>query len=123
MENMVYKTIKLGNNQTLVISDLSRKIGADAFVVIMTATMDIKIEMQLFSDNMVSELKFKDITAELGDTVTYEYRVERNFIMTEEKDKVFDSLVNTFMDNLGQYVASDIFPGKFVLKAYKDTIK
>ena len=43
--------------------------------------------------------------------------------MNDQKDDVFETLVNTFMDNLGQYVAKSVFPGKFILKEYKDRIK
>jgi len=123
MENMIYKKIELENNQTLVISDLSRKISIDAYVVIMKASIEIKIEKQLFSGDTVSDFKFEDIMATLGDTVTYEYKIERNFIMVKEKDKVFETLVKTFLDNLGQYVSNPKFPGKFVLKEYKDRVK
>ena len=119
----IVKEIELENNQTLVISDLSRKIAEDACVVIMTAKIDIKIEKELFSDDPLSDFKFKDILATLGDNTIYEYRVERNFIMDHEKDGVFEALVSAFLDNLGQYVANPKFPGKFVLKAYKDKNK
>jgi len=123
MENMIYKRIELENNQTLVISDMSRKISVDAYVVIMKVTMGIKIEKKLFSDNTISDFKFNDMIATLGDTSTYEYKIERNFIMADEKEKAFETLVKTFLDNLGQYVAKPTFPGKFVLKEYNDQIK
>ncbi len=120
---MIYKKIKLENDQTLAIFDLSRKIGADAFVVLMKASMEIKIEKGLFADDIFSGVQFEDILEVLGERVTWEHRVERNFIMDKEKDEVFDALLKTFLDNLGQYVASPKFPGKFILKEYKDRIK
>jgi hypothetical protein len=123
VEKRIVKEIELENNQILVISDLSRKISADGYVVVMKATMDIKIQKTLFSDDPLSDFKFEDILATLGDIAIYEYKGERNFIMDTEKDDVFETLVKTFLDNLGPYVASPRFPGKFVLKAYKDRIK
>lgn len=123
VKEKIVREIELENNQTLVISDLSRKIGEDAYVVIMTANIDIKIEKELFFDDPLSDFKFGDILATLGDNAIYEYRVERNFIMAPEKDDVFNALVNAFLDNLGKYVANPKFPGKFVLKAYKDKNK
>ena len=93
MENMIYKSIELENNQTLVISDMSRKISVDAYVVIMKANMEIKIEKQIFPDETTSDFKFEDIIATLGDTASYEYKIERNFIMAVEKDDVFEALV------------------------------
>ncbi len=123
MENTIIKKIELENNQTLVISDMSRKISEDAYVVIMKATMEIKVEKQLFLNDTISDFKFEDIIAVLGDAATYEYRIERNFIMAKEKDEVFEALVKTFLENLGQYVSKSNFPGKFVLKEYKDQIQ
>ncbi len=123
MEAEIFKKIELENNQTLVLMDKSRKIGEDAYVVRMQAGIEIKIAKELFAFEPLSEFKFKDILSTLGDTVNYEYTVERNFIMAPEKEKVFESLVNTFLNNLGQYVAKPTFPGKFILKAYKDKNK
>lgn len=123
MESIIVKTVELENNQTLVISNLSRRISEDAHVVIMKASIDIKIEKELFSFAPLADLKYQEILAVLGDTVTYEYKIERNFIMDTEMDEVFDSLVQTFMGNLGRYVASPKFPGKFILKEYKDKTK
>ena len=121
--NAVYKKIELKNNQTLIISDLSRKISADAYVVIMKAIIEIKIEKELFSNDLLSDFKFQDIIAELGDKMIYEFKTERNFIMDKEKDRVFKELFKTFLDNLGQYIAKPEFPGKFIIKEYKDRIK
>ncbi|SDT87581.1 hypothetical protein [Desulfobacula phenolica] len=123
VKEKIVREIELENNQTLVISDWSRKVSEDAYVVIMKANMDIKIKKDLFSDEPLSEFKFEDILATLGGNAMYEYRVERNFIMDHEKDDVFDALVKTFLDNLGKYVANSKFPGKFILKAYKDKNK
>lgn len=120
---MIYKKIELENNQTLVLLDLSRKITPDAYVVIMKANIEIEIEKELFFDDLLSDFKFQDILAKLGDKVVYEYKIERNFIMAKDKERVFEALVKTFLDNLGQYVAKPKFPGKFILKKYKDRIK
>ena len=120
MESTIIKRIELDNDQTLVISDLSRKISEDAYVVIMTANIEIQIKRELFSFDPLSDFKFQDILTTLGDNVIYEYKVERNFIMDNEKEGVFEKLVNDFWDNLGQYVSKPAFPGKAILKEYKD---
>ncbi|MDA3790584.1 MAG: hypothetical protein PF503_19080 [Desulfobacula sp.] len=120
---MTYKKIELENNHTLVLLDLSRKITQDAYVVIMKANIEIKIEKELFFDDHLPDFKFQDILAKLGDKVVYEYKIERNFIMAKDKELVFEALVKTFLDNLGQYVAKPKFPGKFILKKYKDRTK
>jgi hypothetical protein len=67
MEKMTYKKIELENNHTLVLLDLSRKITQDAYVVIMKANIEIKIEKELFFDDHLPDFKFQDILAKLGD--------------------------------------------------------
>jgi len=123
MENTTVKEIQLENNHTLVISDLSRKISEDAFVVKMEASIEITINEDLFKDEPVSEFKYADVKSILGDKVIYKYLIERNFIRDTDKDKVFESLESTYMDNLAKYVAKNTFPRKFVLKEYKDKTK
>lgn len=128
MEENIYKQIELENKQTLVIWDMSRRISDDAFLVLMKAKIEIQIKKDLFSDPVFSEqgmtdMKFNEIVSVLGDTVIYEYAIERNFIMETERETVFDDLFDTFMRNLGQYIVKPQFPGKVVLKAYKDKKK
>jgi hypothetical protein len=123
MEHTLYKTIELDNGQTLLILDASRKISEDAFVVRMKARVDIQIEPELFFKPLPAEVSFEQIRAVLGERVAYEYQMERNFILNHKKDDLFDKLVETFLNNLGQYVAKPNFPEKVILKAYKDKIK
>ncbi len=123
MENTIVKEIQLENNHTLVISDLSRKISEDAFVVRMEASIEIEISEDLFKDEPVSEFKYVDVKSTLGDKVIYKYLIERNFINDIDKDQVFESLESTYMDNLFKYVSKETFPRKFVLKEYKDKTK
>ncbi len=122
MENNAYKKIDLENNHTLDIFDESRKIGADAYVVIMTAKMTIPVEKSLFATQDVDDAMFADIRDTLGSPIVYQYRVERNMIMAHEKDEVFETLVDTFLKNTGQYVAKPQFPEKLVLKEYRERI-
>lgn len=122
MSGKIVKEMVLDNQQTLIISDCSRKIGADAYVVVMKANMEIHIVPSLFDEEPVSDFKFEDILKTLGDKVIYEYRLERNFIMDHEKDEVFADLMKRYLDNMGQYVAKNAFPRKLVLKEYKDRL-
>ena len=123
MEQRIVKTIDLENGQTLVISDLSHKISEAGWVVVMKANMEIKIVKELFFDAPLSDFKFQDILGILGDKVVYEYKIQRNFILNSDKDEVFDNIIETYIKNMGQYVAKPGFPGKFVLKEYKNRIK
>ncbi|MBP9598665.1 MAG: hypothetical protein KBE30_05945, partial [Desulfobacter sp.] len=105
MEPTPYKKLDLEHGHCLEIFDDSRKIGADAWVVIMTATMKIPLEMSLFTSEPLSDSEFDDILNILGSPIEYRYRLERNMIMDHEKDAVLENLVNTFLENTGRYVA------------------
>lgn len=122
-KDTIYKEIELDNNQVLVIHDLSRKIGADAWVVIMDARMEIEINEALFVQEPVSGGKLADILDVLGDRIVYQYKVERNMIMDPDRDPVFTNLVDTFLKNTGQYVRKPQFPEKLVMKEYNERIE
>jgi len=121
--NKIVKTIKLENGLTLEICDESRKIGADAYVVIMGGRMEIQIQKKLFVAQPVSDERFADILAILGDEILYEYKSERNMIMAKEKDVVFESQVDTFVKNMVPYISKSIFPEKMILKEYRERVE
>lgn len=123
MERTPYRKLDFDNGYCLEIFDDSRKIGADAWVVIMTAIMEIPVEASLFASEPLSDSKFNDILNTLGSPIEYRYRLERNMIMAHEKDAVLENLVNTFLENTGRYVANPKFPEKVALKAYRDRVE
>lgn len=123
MKEDIIKTIDLENGHALVIHDLSRKIGADAWVVIMAARIRIPIVRDLFKLQNVTDSELDHILETLGDHIVYEYRVDRNMIMDHDKEKTFQNLVDTFLANTGQYVAKPQFPEKLVLKEYRERIE
>lgn len=123
MAETLYKTLELENNQVLAIHDRSRKIAADAWVVIMDAQMEINIQKELFKTEDVGEAKLADILDILGDRIVYQYKVDRNMIMDRDKQTVFTDLVETFLANTGQYVRKPQFPEKLVLKEYRERLE
>ncbi len=123
MEKIPYKRIELENDHCLDIFDDSRKIGEDAYVVIMTAKINIPVRKALFTQEPLTDEVFEDILKTLGSPVVYEYRIERNMIMANEKDEILENLVTTFQENMGQYIANDKFPEKLVLKEYRERIE
>ncbi len=123
MNDKIFRTIELENNQTLEIRDESRKIAADAYVVIMGARVKIQIQRDLFAAQEISDIQFADILEILGDVILYEYKSERNMIMDKEKDQVFEVLVETFLKNMVSYISKSIFPEKMILKEYRERIE
>lgn len=123
MERIPYRKLDLAHGHRLEIFDDSRKIAEDAWVVIMTAIMQIPVETSLFSSVSLSDGEFDDILKILGSPIEYRYRLERNMIMAHDKDAVLENLVNTFLENTGRYVANPKFPEKLALKEYKDRVE
>ncbi len=123
MEQTPYRKVDFDHGHCLEIFDDSRKIGADAWVVIMTATMKIPVEMSLFTSKPLADNEFDDILDTLGSPIEYRYRLERNMILGHEKDAVLENLVNTFLENTGRYVANPKFPEKLALKEYRDRVE
>ena len=119
MTAAIIKETRLENGQTIVLWDQSRKISADAWVVIMRASMEITVTPDLFKHEPLPGVTCEQIRKTLGEKVIYEYRLERNFIIDHEKDAVLDSLVDTFMKNMGRYISNPRFAPKLVLKEYK----
>ncbi|MCD4742694.1 MAG: hypothetical protein K8R67_09505 [Desulfobacteraceae bacterium] len=122
MREKVVKEVELDNNQTLIISDASRKIADDAYLVRMNARINIPVEKNLFSGNELKELFFEDIVDKVGLVAVYEFAVERNFIMAKDKDKLFEKLEQNFFETLGKYISKPNFPKKLILKQYKDRV-
>ncbi len=123
MEDKIFRTIELENNQTLVIYDRSREIAADGYVVIMGARMEIQIQKGLFDGEPPSNPNLEEIQAILGTSICYEYIKERNMIRGPEKTQVFETLVETFLKNMGPYMARPSFPKKLILKEYRERIE
>ena len=123
MEPTIHKTIELDNGYTLTIWDCSRNISTDAWLVRMKARMEIEIVPELFSNPLPEGVTPAHIQEEMGGTAAYEYEVERNFILNHEKEALFESMVENFLDNLGHYVARPVFPQKYVVKSYLDRVQ
>ena len=121
MEEKIIKKIELKNDQVVNIVDMSRKISEDAFIVKMAAYMDIQVDKNLFSESDLTKYNFDDILNKIGSHARFEHLVERNFIMSEDRDTVFDSLVDYFCKNILGYLSKPEFPGKLIIKKYRDT--
>lgn len=120
MEEKSIKSIPLANDLSLELLDLTRDISVDACQVTMVARLDIPVKASLFSEETLKEVSLEQILSKVGPITTFEHRKERNFIMAEDKNKVFAHLVDTFMETLMPYVSKPSFPEKYVLKCYKD---
>ena len=113
------KKIALDNGQILELFDYSKKISDDAVVVRLSAKIKVDVKEDLFSKEDLKETSFKDILNKVGDAAFFEYKTERNFIMNPDREAVFQKLVDTFFENMVQYLSKPEFPIKLILKKYR----
>ncbi|MBW1759755.1 MAG: hypothetical protein JRI88_05495 [Deltaproteobacteria bacterium] len=121
MKETLVKTIDLENNRKLTIYDVSRKVGADTWLVTMIARVEILINELLFNKEDRSSIDLDKIRKALGEKVCFELKIDRNFINEAKKDKVFNGLCDVFLANTLSYLSHPDFPKKFVLKKFKES--
>lgn len=120
MDEAVIEKIELENGQTVIIKDLSKKISEDAYQVTLEASVKVLVEQGLFSAGSLGDTSIESVIKKVGDHVMFEHRVERNFIMANDRDAVFKKLVDTFNTTLVPYLSKPEFPAKLVLKAFRE---
>ena len=104
----------------LQIFDLSRNVVEDRWLVSFEARIDVDVKPQYFSNHHPSSVPFNHIGALVGETVTYRYKKERNFVEEKEKDDGLNRLKACFLDTSLGYLSSTGFPQKLILKKYED---
>ena len=122
MKETLVKKLDLGNDHQLEIHDTSRMIAADTFLVSMEARLTVTIADSLFSPESPATASGDEIRKELGESDTFEYRAEQNFIFEHEKEETFERMLAAFEKNTLPYLARPDFPGKFILKRYRECI-
>ncbi|MCP4356277.1 MAG: hypothetical protein GY793_11780 [Proteobacteria bacterium] len=120
MKEISYREINLDNGYKVEIFDASKKIGIDASHVKLILRMNVPVVESLFKDNKYKELDFKEIQNKLGDSAVFEVTKERNLINIDEKERVFQSLMDTFVETSLNYLAKEDFPAKFIIKQFND---
>ena len=119
-EPTVVKEIKLDNGLVMRVTDCSKKVGQDAWLVSMKAKIDIPVDESTLSDVERLGIDPAEAVSKLGEQVSYEYKAERNFIMEPEKDALFQSMVEDFMSTNLMYLSNPRFASKFIQKKYRD---
>ena len=116
MEEKSIKSIPLANDLSLELLDLTRDISVDACQVTMVARLDIPVKASLFSEETLKEVSLEQILSKVGPITTFEHRKERNFIMAEDKNKVFAHLCGYIYGNPNALRLQTLFSGKICFK-------
>ena len=108
----------LANGLELQLMDASRKLMGDRWLVRFMARVQVPVTSKVLSQDQLPE-SIEVLKAALGDSVTYEYVGERNFIDVNEKDKIFAQEKASFMESAYPYLNRSDFPTRFVVSQYR----
>ncbi len=117
MEPQLIETIELENGLALEIRDASRKVAADRWLIKVVASMDVDVSDRWFSDTIASPGNTAEMQAKLGSTLRFEYRNERNFVDQNDKQTVFEAMLDSVMAKIAYYSHPN-FAARFIQKEY-----
>jgi hypothetical protein len=120
MKEISFREIDLDNGYKVEIFDASKKIGIDASYVKLVLKMNVPVKESLFMGDKYKYINFQDIKDKLGEEVVFEITKERNLIKLEDKEKVFQSLMDTFVETSLSYLSKEDFPPKFIIKKFNE---
>jgi len=118
MSRELIETIILPNGLTLEIWDYSRSIAADTDKVELFVRTAILLDPSFFPDRSQYETTRKH----LGESIPFEYRNERTFVATAQREGVFRQFVDTFKKDTLPYLSKPDFPRRFALSRYRDIL-
>ncbi|MCX7816888.1 MAG: hypothetical protein N2317_05205 [Syntrophales bacterium] len=115
----LHERIPLPNGLILEIWDRTRKIAEDTYRVELAAQIEVPFQPSYF----LQKEHYEKTVKTLGQTGLYEYRKERTFVKVEDKDRVFEELLESFKRDTLQYLSREDFPQRFARAQYRDIEK
>ena len=119
----VITTCRLDNGLDLQLLDDSKQIAADRWYVCVRVKMNIPIEKRWFDHHPLDDLQFQHIRRELGDSVLFEQKKERNFISNDQKATIIKEICDSTIETAKQYFNYSDFAAKYIIKQYKEKIR
>jgi len=119
MQMELLEEIKLSNGLTLQIFDLSRAIAADTAKVELSMQIKINLEASFFADTS----DYDQVRNIFGDELTYTHKAERMIVSKKNENVVREELINTFKNNLLNYLSAANFSQKLALSMLRDIKK
>jgi hypothetical protein len=114
-------TIYLKNGLTLSIYDESIKIAGDRWQVNLIVRIQIVTNQIQFS-RLVFE-KRPEVIQTIGEQISYEKKLIRNFVANNEKEEIISGLCASFLNNTKSYLSHQQFAERFALKCYADSLE
>lgn len=118
--SMTLETITLENGLALRLQDQSRQIAADRWFLCLCARIDVPVDALHLAQLQASSVSQAEMRSVLGDMVVYEKKMERNFVSETDRMAILSECRRSILDNLLPYLSRPDFPGKFILKSYRE---
>lgn len=119
MQEKPVDIIKLDNGLILEIHDRSRRVAEDRWLVSFVARINIPVKPEYFGEMNGVGIAVEKIQKTVGKTVAYDYEKKRNFVVEDEKDRVFNGLKERFLTATLPYLSRTGFPRKVILSKYQ----
>lgn len=119
MNVILLETRQLSNGTTLNLYDASRRQGADRWIVVMEARLEIPVDKTCFLPEQADGLSLETVRQAIGSSVFYISRQERIFVPNEDKAGLLTALQVEFCRNAVPYLLHPAFPTRFIIKQYR----
>jgi hypothetical protein len=119
----IISTHRLDNGLELTFLNQSRQIAADRWYVCITVQVRIPVEKKWFTHHPVDDLDFQQMRRELGDTVLFEQKKDRNFVSADQKNKIIEEICDGTLKTTEHYLGLATFAARFILKQYAEKMR
>lgn len=118
MEERSIQTIPLENGLRLDIYDRSRRVAGDRWLVYLVGAVDIDLDRHYPTDDALPSVDA--VKGALGNRVRYSFEKKSHFVDESEKEAVFNTLKNDFLNVGLAYISRPGFAGKLILRRYME---
>ena len=120
MDLKTLKTIPLNNGLLLHLLDGSKQIAGDRWYVSVRAQIAIPVTEEIIGDINKTKIRIDDLRDVVGQTITFEKKMERNFISEAEKHTIMDGFITSFLQLAATYLNHPDFAKNYILKVFKE---
>ena len=118
MDTTAMEPVLLKNGLTLLFDDQSKKIAADRWYVCIWVRIKIPVDMKWFNKDGLEETQFEPIVRVLGHEVVFSHKKERNFVSSDQKNRIVQEICESAKAMAIQYCSSNDFAAKTILKKF-----
>lgn len=123
MTKSLVEQIRLENGLVLNLYNASRKIAGDRWQVVCIAGLEVPVNSVAAEAISAKGIPPEDLLKALGDFVTFEKVLERNFVDDAEVNQVQTDLFASMTQSLLPYLSRPEFPLRLLIRRYQEFLK